>query len=530
MITLTVSELPIGTMFSIQDIAATWLGQTRSVPGVLVSPASGVQTHVFEREYGYLRGDPNKAAVGLLRDKGVTHLNLQGDLTLSNRSYLVDVVGAYPRAKRATGAFVPYRSVEGWGSHGSESYTLSWSNILHQGDRYSALVQVTTEWLYDGEYLATYWTTTSSPYTKNGVPAGSLVMGKVATAFKRIGSTINQLASQGNFSGDLQTWLNTKKGLTGGLATNYNDLLVSSWGSPESISNEVFAKIAPLRSAHHWFVDEPVDFGELAVECAKQMNFIDTNILLLVLDVNDFAHFHKLWKGLLNRGGWKRAKALFYSLVRTHKMSRHEFAEMFNPASSLYLFGKYAILPNVSDVKHLVGGAGEFAGRPINKRLHSRREVPLDDPTAMSSTYTATLTVDVGAWPSGILGKIQELIGEAKRWGVFPAPENLYDLIPYSFVADWFVGFGDFLKREQRYLDVENYFPVDHCVLSSKWQSTYSSTVLVPEYPVSGGITLKYYHRWVTSEVPLPTVPPVQLGSGPISHGVESTALILQRL
>jgi hypothetical protein len=530
MITLTVSESPLGKRYPVQDIAVSWLGQTRSVPAILLSAISGNLTYVFEREYGYMhRGE--KAAVGRMRDKEVYHTSLSGDLMLSNHSYLVDIVGTFPRAKRSNGVFVPYRAVEEWGLHaGVGTYQLVWSDVLYQGDHYSATRTCSSQWIYIDDYLIVDWTVIAASATKNGAPISISTGGGITSLYHRVGGIIKLLKSQSHVTGDLVAWYNTNKGIVGAEALGYSDLLVSSWGDPASISNEVFAKLAPLRNYHPFEVVEPVDFGELAVECARQKNFIDSNILLLVVDINDWTHFHSLWKGLTNVPGWKRAKRLFHSLVRTGKMSKREFAQMFNPMSSLYLFSKYAVLPNVSDVKRIAKGTGVLAARPLSNRLHSRREVPLDVPNAILSSYTATITVECGAYPDSLMGFIQSLIGQYKRWGVYPAPANLHDLIPYSFVVDGFVGFGDVLKQEQRYLDVKNYFPVHHCVLSSKWQAVYSSTVLVPEYPVTGDVAIKQYHRWITSEVPLPTVDPLQFGSGPISHWVESGALVLQRL
>lgn len=48
-------------------------------------------------------------------------------------------------------------------------------------------------------------------------------------------------------------------------------------------------------------------------------------------------------------------------------------------------------------------------------------------------------------------GVIGNIIRGAMQWDVWPTLENAWDLIPFSFVADWFVGIGAFLGDIDRY-------------------------------------------------------------------------------
>jgi len=293
----------------------------------------------------------------------------------------------------------------------------------------------------------------------------------------------------------------------------------------DEISSRIQAKLGRI-SLH---LDEhPTDFGNLGLECSAQLKFVDENVLLLILDVDDLRNFRKLWKNVVNLEGWRRSAAISKRFYQGNGKWKH-IPDALKPAGSAYLFEKYVVKPNVSDVKRLLDGARRAASWAGKQRLHSRKVTPLSDPTASYATHTAVLTVQCDTYPTGVTGGIQMMIGGMKRWGIYPEMVNLWDVLPYSFVADWFVQVGDFLEGVDDYMNQKWYFPIQYCIMSEKWEVGRDINSIAPLRGATGTVRFSYYTRWISRELPLP---PVSLSaeSRAEKHLLESSALVLGRM
>nr|UJQ85098.1 MAG: hypothetical protein 1 [Leviviridae sp.] len=103
--------------------------------------------------------------------------------------------------------------------------------------------------------------------------------------------------------------------------------------------------------------------------------------------------------------------------------------------------------------------------------------------------------------------------------------ENVWDLVPYSFVVDWLIPLGDSLNALDHFLTLEYEYP--SCVQSKTW------SYIDPKVPVSrfysdemnGSLTLKLYQRRFSNELETPSfLPNLQ---SPLHHTVEGSALIV---
>lgn len=82
----------------------------------------------------------------------------------------------------------------------------------------------------------------------------------------------------------------------------------------------------------------------------------------------------------------------------------------------------------------------------------------------------------------------------ANQKGMFPGLYELWDLVPFSFVADWFAPLGDYLKDIEENFLYSNYYQVDELLVSEK------QTLTVDE---PWGMTwYKWYDRYLLSELP----------------------------
>lgn len=113
---------------------------------------------------------------------------------------------------------------------------------------------------------------------------------------------------------------------------------------------------------------------------------------------------------------------------------------------------------------------------------------------------------------------------------ILPTASNIWDLIPYSFVVDWFVPLGNKLA------DIENghYIETLHprkAFYSTKsiYRTEYDESPSSTEYGLQGFVTVQTYSRECTKGFKDET-PCVEDSSGmTVTHGIEAGALIISR-
>jgi hypothetical protein len=115
---------------------------------------------------------------------------------------------------------------------------------------------------------------------------------------------------------------------------------------------------------------------------------------------------------------------------------------------------------------------------------------------------------------------------------ILPTASNLWDLIPYSFVVDWFVPLGNKLEDIETGHYLETLHPLE-CFYSTN--ATYTLHVDTPfarngkEFHLLGDISYKDYERKCSASFP-DNVPCVEDPSGmTVTHGIEAGALLISR-
>lgn len=508
---------------------------------VTVCVGDGLITSSHERRAGSAPVHGSKV-YGTMRDKEVSHLNASGTITLPAStliwSYDSDL---QPLAKSPTSTLIPISAPKYWGDEtwfewSIPSYEYTVNSIVYHVDasyyrmrmRYDDDVAIlVSEQSNPRVYKVATNTTVVAASTKSSIDCyrregqpGAMNLRWWTTYYTKIGT----------FSGSEQlAYLASLHTKTGGQTLSHLQYVANELGDHSWLVDTLLERINPYLSDVSLHLDEhPADFGELGLECSSQLKFVDQNSLLLILDVGDWKSFHKMWKDFVSLEGWKRAKR-FYLKAKRNKAKLQDLPELFDPASSMYLFGKYAVLPTVSDCKRLLAGAQRSSLFLSKQRLHSRRVTSIDDPNALVAQHTAVLTVECAGFSDDISGNVMQFIADGKKWGLYPEVENLWDILTLSFVVDWFVQFGDLFQDVNAYLDQKYYFPIKYCVMSEKWRVDRSITSIAPGYQAEGVVQFSYYTRWISRELPLPTVS-LSTESLVGNHLLESTALILQRL
>lgn len=114
-------------------------------------------------------------------------------------------------------------------------------------------------------------------------------------------------------------------------------------------------------------------------------------------------------------------------------------------------------------------------------------------------TLRGGLTTPAGTCRVRINAKAKTLSQFAflQKYGVAPDLYNFWDMVPFSFIVDWFVGIGDFAQQISDQQWAMN-FDVVSCTTSWKWVDSIQTTL--------GPVPFTHYQRFVTSTAP-PFVP-----------------------
>lgn len=123
---------------------------------------------------------------------------------------------------------------------------------------------------------------------------------------------------------------------------------------------------------------------------------------------------------------------------------------------------------------------------------------------------------------------LDNAIRQLYNWDLALSLDNVWDLIPYSFVVDWFVPLGDYLSQ----IDASVYYstlPIIDVIYSIK-DTVYLPDALVEAYSTatSGNVWYCKYMRSLSYD--LPPILPHFSGAPEFHNFKEFTALLVQRL
>lgn len=184
--------------------------------------------------------------------------------------------------------------------------------------------------------------------------------------------------------------------------------------------------------------------------------------------------------------------------------------------SSLFLSAKYGLRLTAQDTIELA--------KAVKKTVREERQ-PLYATArgGASDTYNVVrCKIYYDKTTRNALAKYSEA---AMSWDLFPSFQNVWDIIPYSFVVDWFADVEGFLTA----IDANTYLSVMNVisVLYSRKKQWHRPLNMNRENLI-GNIRYSQYSRWSQKEA----YPPIPHFSGgqPSKHIIEGAALIIQRL
>jgi len=241
-------------------------------------------------------------------------------------------------------------------------------------------------------------------------------------------------------------------------------------------------------------------WGDLTHAATANLDALSSNMIAFLLDLKDI-------------------KSLIPKLSGLAKLKTH---------ADNYLSYQYGVLPTIDDLKSIFEA---FRSKKFYDRSGFRRVSAYDSANDAFSfegrdvpfRHTRRIHIAVNDRDTGL----DALVEKARSIGVFPSLTNLWDLLPYSFVIDWFTDVGSVLERidtRHRLLNLD----IPYVIMSDKIE--FSHSITDTKSGLGLDVAVSYYNRFVTTVVPQPRIfgeinkpPTVQ------NHWIEGSALIIQR-
>lgn len=278
------------------------------------------------------------------------------------------------------------------------------------------------------------------------------------------------------------------------------------------------------------------EWEQLGYDAINSADYTDMNLVALAGDISELPNFVKT----LVEDGIKLAKD---SAKMLKDRDRAKLADYANEASGFYLENIYGLnltIPDTQSFFSIFNRAIKEAGASASfvKKLRSRTQYDVNV-HGFQLPCTMSYQARVRLRGNNIQDRLASCMNELYKWDAF-GWDNLWDLVPFSFVIDWFVKIGDLLA------DVDAWSKSRYYDLLSVVKSVKFDAVPLPAanfvacrdingelVKLDGFCSLTWYRRWGEFEFPpFPTADNLQFGdpSKLWGHWKEATALIVQKL
>lgn len=201
-----------------------------------------------------------------------------------------------------------------------------------------------------------------------------------------------------------------------------------------------------------------------------------------------------------------------------------------NPAkgiASLYLWIKYAVNTSVADIidvaeNYLQIMSNLAAQYEVN---YSKYGVSYAKIRFFDSDELHVILRSRVDFSSRLRTAVERANNNLNFVGFGASSESLWNIIPFSFVVDWFTSFGDLLNDIDYNLFDANRYKIHHVVESAKFSTTLPFSTIGINVENDSGFEFSYYYRRATR-----ALPPMELSFGssnPTNHIFDGLALIV---
>lgn len=189
--------------------------------------------------------------------------------------------------------------------------------------------------------------------------------------------------------------------------------------------------------------------------------------------------------------GLKNPKDLIPKLKNLSKLKTH---------ASNYLAVEYGVLPTIDDL-HSILDAINSDRKPYFDRSNYRILTAGHSVSASGTHASVVSTNRIKIAVNSSDPYISKAFEGMRTIGGFPSVDNLWDLVPYSFVIDWFVDIGGFLERVDTSYRTAT-LGIQYCTMSNTKDVSYKLPYSASSMGISGTISRRYYSRHVQPDVP----------------------------
>jgi hypothetical protein len=189
---------------------------------------------------------------------------------------------------------------------------------------------------------------------------------------------------------------------------------------------------------------------------------------------------------------------------------------------------RYAIKPTIADVKEMQAYFKSQL-RSAATSMRSGQYILRGSSRSTSLGFTVEQHVKLKL-DSPIQDKVNEIIKVIDDLGLLPTLQRGWDLVPYSFVADWVTNVGDLLGAID-YNSSAYSFPVQYCTSSTlvKAPSSLSEKIVNTDRWHVTDFNMSVYDRRVSAGIPVDIGINLK-GVGQGGHAAAASALLITRL
>lgn len=297
---------------------------------------------------------------------------------------------------------------------------------------------------------------------------------------------------------------------------NVSHCQITDWGTPQCGPYE-WTDVSWLFSLKqgdqfmdylHWKSDRLCSFGDLSAKAAESVRLCNINGIAYA---KDFFEMGKLASSLVRSFG-------------------HSIKGVIKGLSGAYLAAHYGLKLTVKDTEELASAIDRVDLEHETQTLGAQQHVDFDYPGGASRiTCDLRCTARVKAFSNEQMDCFK-LTKDAMRklyeFDLAPTAANVWDMIPFSFIVDWFAPLGDAAEK----LEVRNYcqtFDVHEAFYSRRYKWTSTHSFEWNGYKYTGTAIHSLYERKCTETLFLPPLRVDQPPQGLSGHWVEGAALIL---
>lgn len=273
----------------------------------------------------------------------------------------------------------------------------------------------------------------------------------------------------------------------------------TTYSSPSFSMTQFRSKIDSLSRTLIEDISFPISdrhYGDLAMDASQKVNANQTNMIAFLRDL-------------------RRPKEMIPKLKNLMSIRGN---------ASNFLAVDYGLLPTIDDIRRIIEAFQRVEPYLDKHGFQTYNAVSQDSAGSGNLTYSLEQRIKIAIENED--SGLKALGQKVHSAGFALTLQNVWDLIPYSFVLDWFIDIGGFLERcdtRMRLMELN----IKYATMSNKKTTSLVVNPTVTS-PISGTLSVVRYQRWTDDHCP---EPPLISSSNtdPLSHWLNGSALILQR-